>query len=132
MLPTEPCGAVKTAKLKATIMPKATSRINALKSEQVEAESNLIVLIKSAKRLSDLPLPFNILKFIKQFCSTCYHGWMTSEDPFNGFTLESSHLLEIIRNAFGKTFPNTTYLLALRDIFHRTVSLTMCHCLYNY
>ena len=48
---------------------------------------------------------------------------MSSEDPFNGFTLESTHLLEIVHNAFNKTFANASYLPAPRDIFHRTVSL---------
>jgi hypothetical protein len=55
----------------------------------------------------------------------CYHGWMTSSDLFDGFSLESAHFLNIIRDAFCKAFPDVPYVPRQKDIFHRTVSVAI-------
>jgi hypothetical protein len=59
---------------------------------------------------------------LKQFRSTCYHGWMASDDLFDGFTIESDILLGIVRTAFGKVFPDSAYIPSVKDVFHQTVS----------
>jgi len=69
----------------------------------------------------DLPHPFNNAKLIKAFRATCYHGWMASGDLFDGFSLESDHLLEIVCKALKVTFPAAKYEVVHRDIFHQTV-----------
>jgi hypothetical protein len=49
---------------------------------------------------------------------------MISDDPFDGFSLESTHLLGIVRTAFAETFPEVEYVPKYKDVFHHTVSAT--------
>ncbi|KAI0289301.1 hypothetical protein BC826DRAFT_971075 [Russula brevipes] len=79
---------------KASIVPKASSRANTPKPDT--SPSVLIVQIGAAKRISDLPPYLSNSLSIKQFRATCYHGWMTSDDPFDGFSLEAEHFLNIV------------------------------------
>lgn len=112
------------ARFKSTIVPKASSRAAATtRPEAVETPSALIVQIDSAKRLSDLPASLCNSKQLKQFRATCYHGWMTSSDLFDGFSLESAHFLNIICDAFRKAFPDVPYVPRQKDVFHRSVSM---------
>ncbi|KAF8237607.1 hypothetical protein L208DRAFT_1375544 [Tricholoma matsutake] len=60
---------------------------------------------QTASMQSNLPLPFHNLALVKQFHATCYHAWMASDDHFNGYSLESNHLLKIVHKAFKKTSP---------------------------
>ena len=48
---------------------------------------------------------------------------MASSDLFDGFSLESGHFLNIIRDAFRKTFPDIEYVPHPKDVFHRTVRI---------
>jgi hypothetical protein len=113
----------KTSRLKATIIPKATNHANALKSKPVEQPSALILQIKSAKKLKDLTASFSNSNTIKHFHSTCYHVWITANDPPNDLVLEVPYLLEIIQTTFKKTFPYESYVLSMKDVFHQTVSM---------
>ena len=69
----------------------------------------------------DLPPPFHSPKLIKAFHTTCYHGWMASDDLFDGFSLESDHLLDIVCKSLNITFPGIKYDVVHKDIFHQTV-----------
>lgn len=127
MAPTGPQGSqlarAPTARFKSTIIPKASSRAAATtRPETVEPPSALVAQIDSAKRLSDLPSFLCNSRQLKQFRATCYHGWMTSSDLFDAFSLESDHFLNIIRDAFCKVFPTVSYVPRQKDVFHRTVS----------
>ena len=107
---------------KAAIIPKASSRAGT-KPEPVEPPSALISEISSAKKFSDLPPYLGNSKLIKQFRATCFHGWMASGDPFDGFALESEYFLEVICDAFKETFPDVQYVPRHKDVFHQTVSV---------
>lgn len=85
--------------------------------------SALVVQINSAKKFSELPASLGNAAMKKQLRATCYHGWMASSDLFDGFSLESGHFLDIIRDAFQKTFPDVEYMPRAKDVFHRTVSI---------
>jgi hypothetical protein len=122
----------KMGKLKAAIVLKASSRVNAVKSEAPEPPSALVMQIKAAKRFSDLPAPFRNSKLIKAFRATCYHGWMASDDLFDGFSLESDHLLEIVRKSLNITFPDLKYVVVHKDIFHQTVHVLIMTASYRF
>ena len=102
-----------------------SSRTNIPKLQTAAAPSALIIQIKSAQKLSDLPSYLSNLQLIKQFQATCYHGWMTSTDLFDGFALESEYFLNIICDSFKKTFPDAKYMPHHKDIFHQTVSVVI-------
>ena len=92
---------------------------------QPPSAPSLVIQIDSAKKLSDLPASLSNSRLIKQFRTMCYHGWMSSSDLFDGFSLEAEHFLNVIRDAFCKTFPNAQYVPRVKDIFHRTVSVSI-------
>jgi hypothetical protein len=117
--------AVKSSKIKGVIVPKAMSVVQ---SEAVKAHSILVAQISSAVKFSDLPHSLSNPKSIKTFRATCYHAWMISDDPFDGFSLESTHLLGIVRTAFTKTFVDVEYVPKYKDIFHQTVSVMAMSC----
>ena len=108
----------KSSKVKGIIVPKAMNNVGS------EAHLVLVAKIESAERLTDLPRSFSTSKQIKDFRATCYYAWMVSDDPFDGFSLESDNLLSIIRTAFTETFPDVEYVPKYKDIFHQTVSAT--------
>jgi hypothetical protein len=58
-----------------------------------------------------------------KFRMTCYSGWMTSKDMFDGFTIDSDVLLGIVQAAFAATWPESPYVPCNRDVVHRTVSI---------
>lgn len=121
---TNPKTATKGSKLKAVIVPKAANPVNMEKAEAIQPLSALAAQISCAKKFTDLPPSFRNSKLIEKFRATCYHEWMTSSDPFDSFTLDSSHLLQVVRDAFKETFPDTEYVPVTKDIFHQTVSAT--------
>jgi len=124
-VPAERKPIAKMGKLKAAIVPKASSRINTVKSEVVEPPSALVNQIKSARQFTDLPIPFRNSALVKQFRATCYHTWMASDDHFDGCSLESDHLLKIVREAFQKTFPDVQYKPVRKDVFHHTIRIKL-------
>ena len=83
----------------------------------------LVIQINSAKKLADLPSYLSNSKSIKKVRATCYHGWMSSKDLFNGFALESEYFLNIVCNSFSKTFSDVQYMPHHKDVFHQTVSV---------
>ncbi|KIL57450.1 hypothetical protein M378DRAFT_16235 [Amanita muscaria Koide BX008] len=117
----------KPSRFKTTIVPKQGNNTNLVKAEAVTSNSTMVTTsthlaqIRAAKRFRDLPSSFTNSTMIKQFRSTCYHGWMASDDLFDGFTIESDILLGIVRTVFSKVFPDSAYIPSVRDVFHQTI-----------
>lgn len=119
----------KASKFKTTIVPKrSTHDTDLVKAEAVanSANSALIDQIGSATRFRDLPSTITNSAALKQFRSTCFHGWMASDNLFEDFTKDSDVLLNIVRTAFTKAFPDLAYVPCCKDVFHHTVSPDLC------
>ena len=115
----------KASKFKTTVVPKRSTRdTNLVKAEAVanNANSALINQICTATRFRDLSSTITNSKALKQFRSTCFHAWMVSDNLFDDFTIDSDVLLNIVRTAFTKAFPDLAYVPHRKDVFHQTVS----------
>ena len=117
----------KASKFKTTVVPKrlgSNHNTDLVKAEAVanSANSALIDQIRAATRFRELPSIITNSTALKQFRSTCFHGWMASDNLFDDFTIDSDVLLNIVRTAFTKAFPDLAYVPQCKDIFHHTVS----------
>jgi hypothetical protein len=118
---------LRTLKLKKAIVPKAGSAApsNQAAPPGPSLPAQLLSAMESAKSFRDLPPPYNNAAMIKQFRMTCYSGWTASSDMFDGFTVDSKILLDIVQVSFAATWPNSPYVPKQQDIFHQTVSKYM-------